>query len=63
MKILSKKGFILVETLVVTLFISILFILVYQNLVPSVGQYQTMASYDDIDSVYASNLWKQSLLR
>lgn len=63
MKILSKKGFILVETLVVTLFISILFILVYQNLVPSIGEYQTMVSYDDIDSVYASNLWKQSLLR
>lgn len=63
MKLFNKKGFILVETLVVTLFISIVFILVYQNLVPSIGKYQAMVSYDDIDSVYASNLWKQSLLR
>lgn len=62
MKILNKKGFILVETLVVTLFVMTIFILVYQNLVPSIGEYETMTSYDDIDSVYASNLFKQSLL-
>lgn len=63
MKILNKKGFILVETLVVSLFVVILFILVYQNLVPSIGEYQTISTYDDIDSVYAGNLFKQSLLR
>lgn len=63
MKMLNKRGFILVETLVVSLFVVTLFILVYQNLVPSIGDYQTMSAYDDIDSVYASNLFKQSLLR
>ena len=31
MKLLNKKGFILVETLIVTLFVLTLFILVYQN--------------------------------
>ena len=63
MKMLDKRGFILVETLVVSLFVVTLFMLVYQNLVPSIGEYQTMSAYDDIDSVYASNLFKQSLLR
>ena len=63
MKMLNKRGFILAETLVVSLFVVTLFILVYQNLVPSIGDYQTMSAYDDIDSVYASNLFKQSLLR
>lgn len=63
MKLLNKKGFILVETLVVTLFVLTLFILVYQNLVPSLGEYEMMSSYDDVDSVYATNLFKQSLLR
>ena len=63
MKLLNKKGFILVETLVVTLFVTTLFILVYQNLVPSIGEYEAMTSYDDIDSVYAANVYKQSLLR
>ena len=56
MKLLNKKGFILVETLVVTLFVTTLFILVYQNLVPSIGEYEAMTSYDDIDSVYAANV-------
>ncbi len=63
MKLSNKKGFILVETLVVTLFVTTLFILVYQNLVPSIGEYEAMTSYDDIDSVYAANVYKQSLLR
>ena len=63
MKLLNKKGFILVETLVVTLFVLTLFILVYQNLVPSLGEYEMMSSYDDVDSVYATNLFKKSLLR
>ncbi len=63
MKLLNKKGFILVETLVVTLFIMTLFMLVYQNLVPSIGKYEAMENYDDIDSVYASNLFKKTLLR
>ena len=63
MKLLNKKGFILVETLIVTLFVLTLFILVYQNLVPSLGEYERMSSYDDVDSVYANNLFKHSLLR
>lgn len=63
MKLLNKKGFILVETLIVTLFVVTLFILVYQNLVPSIGEYETMNNYDDVDSVYASNLFKENLLR
>ena len=63
MKLLNKKGFILVETLIVTIFVATLFILVYQNIVPSIGQYEALATYDDIDSVYASNLYKQLLIR
>ena len=42
MKLLNKKGFILVETLIVTLFVLTLFILVYQNLVQSLGEYERM---------------------
>ena len=63
MKILNKKGFVLVETLIVTVFIVTLFIFVYQNLVPHIGEYEKMETYDDIDSVYASNIYKQTLLR
>ncbi len=63
MKLLNKKGFVLIETLIVAVFVVTLFIFVYQNIVPFIGEYETMTSYDDIDSVYASNIFKQTLLR
>ena len=59
MKKLNKKGVILVETLVVTVFVMTLFMFVYQNTVPNLGAYEKLMYYDDIDSVYASNLIKQ----
>lgn len=62
MKLLNKKGFILIETLIVTLFVVSLFILVYQNLVPAIGEYEKISSYDDIDSVYASGVFRKVLL-
>ena len=63
MKMLNKKGFVLVETLIVTAFVVTLFILVYQNVIPFFGEYEKMNSYDDIDSVYASNLMKQVIIK
>lgn len=62
MKLLNKKGFALVETLIVTAFVMTIFIFTYQNLVPLIGEYEKMDSYDDIDSVYAANLYKQVIL-
>ncbi len=63
MKMLNKNGFVFVETLIVTIFVVTLFIMVYQNIVPNIGEYEKMVSYDDVDSVYASNLMKQVILK
>lgn len=63
MRRLNQRGFVLVETLVVTIFVLTLFIFVYKNTVPVIGDYEAMYSYDDIDSVYASNLFKQVILK
>ena len=63
MKMLNKKGFVLVETLIVTAFVVTLFIIVYQNIIPYIGEYEKMDSYDDIDSVYASNLMKNMIIK
>lgn len=63
MKRFNKKGFVLVETLIVTVFVMTLFILVYQNVVPYIGEYEKMRNYDDVDSVYASNLLKRVIER
>ena len=63
MKLLNKKGFVLVETLIVTVFVMTLFTVVYQTVIPYMGEYEKMSSYDDIDSIYASNLLKQMITR
>lgn len=62
MKILNNKGFVLVETLIVTVFVVTIFMLIYQNIIPYIGEYEKMNSYDDIDSVYAINLMKQVII-
>ena len=63
MKKMNKKGFIMVETLIVTVFVVTLFILIYQITVPALGEYESIYIYDDIDSIYASDLYKQMLTR
>lgn len=60
---ISKKGFILVETLVVTIFVVTLFLLVYKVTVPSIGEYEQLDVYDDVDSIYYANLLKKVLVR
>ena len=63
MKKMNKKGFIMVETLIVTVFVVTLFIVVYQVTIPAMGEFENFYIYDDIDSIYASNLYKQMLSR
>lgn len=63
MKKMNKKGFVLIETLVVTVFVVTLFIFVYRATLPSIGEYEQQNYYDDIDSVYFSNLFKQMITR
>lgn len=58
----SEKGFMLLETLVVTVFIATLFAFIYQNTIPLFGEYKQRMKYDDVDSVYAADLFRQMLL-
>ena len=60
---LNNKGFVLVETLIVTVFVVAMFVFAYRNTVPMMGEYEKMSSFDDVDSVYAINLYKQLVLR
>ena len=63
MKKLNKKGFVLVETLIVTVFVVALFIVIYQATVPALGELEQQNRYDDIDSVYYSNIYKKLINR
>lgn len=61
MKRIGNKGFALVETLVVAMFVMTIFSLVYTNFFPMIGEYEKREKYDDIDSVYNTFLIKRML--
>ncbi len=48
----KKKGFVLAETLVIIIFILIIFTLLYNNITPLLGQYKEISYYDDLDTTY-----------
>ena len=63
MKSLNKKGFILVETLIVTVFVVTMFIVIYQASVPILGDLEQYNRFEDIDIIYSANMYKQMLSR
>lgn len=55
----NNKGFVLVETLVVAVFVMAIFSVIYTNFYPIMGEYEKRESYDDIDSKYAAFWFKR----
>ena len=51
---LNNKGFVLAETLVVAVAISLIFAIVFRNFYPLMGEYERRENYDDIDSKYGT---------
>lgn len=58
---INNKGFALVETLIVSVFVMSIFSLMYTNFFPMIGEYEKREKYDDIDSVYNTFLIKRML--
>lgn len=58
---LNKKGFALVETLIVSVIVMAIFSILYTNFFPMMGEYERREGYDDIDSIYKSYLIKTFL--
>ena len=54
MKKINSNGFVLAETLVVTVFLMVLFSMIYSNFYPLIGEYEKRETYDDVDSKYAA---------
>ena len=52
MKKLNNKGFVLSETLVVSVFLMVLFTMIYTNFYPLIGEYEKRENYDDADGKY-----------
>jgi len=59
MKNFNNKGFALVETLVVTTFVMIIFSIIYTNFYPLLGEYERRGTYDDLDGKYAAYWFKR----
>ena len=51
-KVLNNRGFILVETLIVGVFIMGIFSLLYTNFFPLIGEYERYKNYDTVESTY-----------
>lgn len=49
----NNKGFMLTELMVVSVAILVLFIAVYSNFYPSVGEYENRLHYNNISTEYA----------
>ena len=54
MKKINNKGFILAETLVVSVFLMVIFAMIYANFYPVIGEYEKRENYDDVDGKYAA---------
>ena len=52
MKKINSKGFVLAETLVVTVFLMVIFGMIYSNFYPLMGEYEKRENYNDVDSIY-----------
>ncbi len=53
MKKINSKGFVLAETLVVTVFLMVIFGMIYSNFYPLMGEYEKRENYNDVDSIYS----------
>ena len=58
---INKKGFALVETLIVAVFVATIFTIMYANFFPMFGEYERRETYDDVDSIYTTYLIKKML--
>ena len=59
MKKNSNKGFVLAETLVTTVFLMIIFTMIYSNFYPLIGEYEKRENYDTADGKYAAYWMKK----
>lgn len=61
MKKNSNKGFVLAETLVTTVFLMVIFTMIYTNFYPLIGEYEKRENYDTADGKYAA-FWIKNIV-
>ena len=61
-KKLNNGGFVLVETLVVSIFVMSIFSILYNNFYPLMGEFEKREVYDEVDAKYAT-YWIKRLIQ
>lgn len=62
MKKLNNKGFLLVETLIVSVFVLSICLILYRNGMPVIQEYEKRENYDDIDSIYNADTLREFIV-
>ncbi len=60
-QLLNKKGFMLLETLIVSIFVMTIFAMLYTNLFPLLGEYERYRTYDSVEGTYIAH-WARKLV-
>ena len=60
---MNKKGFVLVETIVTSVFVLGLFVFIFANILPLIGDYDRIRNYDTIESIYDTHMIKKMILK
>lgn len=63
MRKINNKGFVLVETIIVSVFIMGLCTFLFLNILPLIGEYEKIENYDSLDSKYAIHEIRKFILR
>lgn len=59
----NNKGFVLVETIVTSVFVLSLFTFIIANIIPLIGDYEKSYDYDSIESIYDAHLIRKMILK
>lgn len=61
-KLKNNKGFVLAETLVVATIVASIFMIIFLNYYPLIGEYEVRETYDDLDSKYGA-YWIKKMIQ
>jgi len=59
---MNRKGFVLVETIITSVFVLGFLVFIVSNVLPVIGEYKKTNEYDTIDAVYDAHLIRKMLL-
>lgn len=60
---MNKKGFVLVETIVTSVFVLGIFTFIIANILPIIAEYEKKEDYDSIESIYDAHMIRKMILK